>query len=105
MDKFLTGRQIITFLAVKYHNDWMKIYTAIKNKELVDSSLVHETIAGLTGDYVTIIDSNYPDSLKKIFKPPFVVFLSSYDRNSIDDLSSTNYLDHFDDSSKEMVGA
>lgn len=70
----LVGREIIIYLAMKYQGDWNQIYRAVKEKEMVDEATVKETIARLTCSAVTIIDEDYPSSLKKIYKPPFVLF-------------------------------
>jgi DNA processing protein len=96
MNKKITGRMIVTFLAVKYENDWDSIYSAIKSKEYVDKSIIAKTLEKIQGEYVCIIDSDYPDTLKKLFKPPFVVFLDKDDRDIINDKSSKKYLKHFD---------
>jgi DNA processing protein len=70
----LKGKDIIVYLAIKYQGDWNAIYQAIKNKELVDEVTVSETLNNCKEKYVTIIDDNYPEKLKKIYKPPFVLF-------------------------------
>jgi DNA processing protein len=70
----LKGREIIIYLAIKYQGDWNAIYQAIKQKELVDESLVQRTVTSLSCQVLTIIDDRYPEALKKIYKPPFVLF-------------------------------
>ena len=70
----LKGREIIIYLAIKYAGDWNAIYQAIKQKELVDETQVTETLKSIKSEVVTIIDATYPESLKKIYKPPFVLF-------------------------------
>lgn len=70
----LKGRDIIIFLAMKYAGDWNRIYQAIKEKEHVDSDVVHQTLLTLRCQVLTIIDEEYPEALKKIYKPPFVLF-------------------------------
>lgn len=70
----LKGRDIIIYLAVKYKGDWNSIYQAIKSKEIVDEQEVQQALGSLQCSVVTIIDDRYPDSLKKIYKPPFVLF-------------------------------
>ena len=70
----LKGREIIIYLAIKYAGDWNAIYQAIKQKELVDETQVTETLKSIKCEIVTIIDPTYPESLKKIYKPPFVLF-------------------------------
>jgi DNA processing protein len=85
MGNQINGRDILTFLALKYEGDWNKIYEAIKNKELVDSVTLKETIRTLKSKVCLIIDEDYPEALKKSYKPPFALFyygdLSSLTRN------------------------
>lgn len=70
----LRGKDIIIYLAIKYQGDWNAIYDAIKRKELVDEPTVMETLAKQNAKVVTIIDQDYPERLKKMYKPPFVLF-------------------------------
>jgi DNA processing protein len=70
----IKGRDIIIFLAVKYKGDWNAIYQAIKQKELVDEPDVQQALHSIKCHVVTIIDDDYPEALKKIYKPPFVLF-------------------------------
>jgi DNA processing protein len=70
----LKGRDIIIYLAIKYQGDWNAIYQAIKQKELVDETTVAQALTSIHSQIVTIIDEQYPSSLKKIYKPPFVLF-------------------------------
>ncbi len=70
----LKGRDIIIYLAMKYDGDWNAIYHAIKTKEIVDERVVVDRLATNQSAVVTIIDEAYPEALKKIYKPPFVLF-------------------------------
>jgi DNA processing protein len=70
----LKGRDIIIYLAVKYKGDWNSIYQAIKTKEIVEEPDVRQAMDRLQCSVVTIIDDTYPEALKKIYKPPFVLF-------------------------------
>jgi DNA processing protein len=70
----LKGREIIIYLSIKYRGDWNKIYAAIKAKEMVDEEEVNKEVSSLPCKTVAIIDEEYPESLKKIYKPPFVLF-------------------------------
>lgn len=70
----IKGRDIIIYLAMKYAGDWNAIYQAIKQKEIVDETLVRSEVESIKSSVVTIIDESYPESLKKIYKPPFVLF-------------------------------
>lgn len=70
----LKGRDIIIYLAIKYQGNWNKIYQAIKEKEMVEEEEVIQHVSRLQCQAVTIVDDHYPESLKKIYKPPFVLF-------------------------------
>jgi hypothetical protein len=103
-NKNLTGRMIITYLAIKHNNVWGKIYLSIKDKEMVNESDIYNSLSKISGDYVTIVDDDYPDVLKKLKFPPFVVFLDESDRQNFNDLSSDAYLKYFD-IADAMIGA
>jgi DNA processing protein len=72
----IKGKDVLVYLAVKYNGDWNAIYKAIKDKELVDEHNIMSTVREAYEKYTvtTIIDDRYPNSLKKIYKPPFVLF-------------------------------
>ena len=70
----ITGRDVVIYFAVKYAGDWSKIYESMKNRESFQDADVIATIAGLKCKVVTIIDNEYPQGLKKIYKPPFALF-------------------------------
>jgi DNA processing protein len=74
----LKGREIIVYLSIKYQGNWNQIYRAIKEKELVNEDDVIAKVASLHCQTVTIVDDAYPESLKKIYKPPFVLFYQGH---------------------------
>lgn len=57
----------LLYFAVKYTGNYDKITKALKSKEIV-GNVQYE------GEYITIVDSNYPKSLLKLHKPPYVIF-------------------------------
>lgn len=72
----MQGREIMIYLAAKYNGDWNRIYEAIKNKEHVNEIDVLSTVKDVESNVkcLTIIDEEYPDEFKQIYKPPFVIF-------------------------------
>lgn len=66
--------EILLYFAIKYNGDWNKIYEAIKTKESVNDEDLKEVILNNKEEYITIISDKYPDCLKSISKPPFVLF-------------------------------
>ena len=65
---------ILVYFAIKYKGDWDSIYSAINKKERVDSEEVKRVVSECNFQYITLLDSNYPQRLKNIYKPPFVLF-------------------------------
>jgi len=59
---------------MKYAGDWNRIYEAIKSKEPATPEEITASIAKMTSGAITIIDDDYPERLKRIYKPPFVLF-------------------------------
>lgn len=70
----MEGRKILLYLALKYGGDWEAIYDAVKNKEELNVEEVESSNSKIKCNFVTIIDSDYPEKLKSIYKPPFVLF-------------------------------
>ncbi len=91
----IKARNLIAYLAVKYEQNWNDIYGAIKRKEDVNNEMIEGTLNSLKGEYVTIIDANYPEELKHIFRPPFVIFLNQEDQARFNDLSSKLYCSEY----------
>ena len=71
----LSGRDILLYLTLKYNGDWDKIYNAIKNKEDIDYKDAEKTLDEYPGEYITMLDEEYPAILKQCYKPPFVLLI------------------------------
>lgn len=67
-------REVLLYLSLKYNGNFKKIYDGLKNKELINGKLYAKLKKQLKYDYITILDDDYPDSLKDINCPPFVLF-------------------------------
>ena len=76
--KMLTMSEILVYFAIKYSNDWNKMYKAIQQKERVEQETGREVIDNYLAKkgykYITLIDDAYPSKLKVKYKPPFVIF-------------------------------
>ncbi len=70
----IDGRDILISLAVKNSGDWDKIYESIKAKSFVEKEEVDQICKSIDSKAITILDSEYPEWLKYIYKPPFVLF-------------------------------
>ncbi len=60
-------RNKILCYAMKYDGDWNKIASAIKNNEEVENVSTNQ-------NYVTIVDEQYPEKLKALRHPPWILF-------------------------------
>ncbi len=71
----MKGRDLLTFLSIKYNGQWDEIYEAIRTKrDHIKDDEVNKALANINSKYVTIIDEDYPTCLKDVGKPPFVLF-------------------------------
>jgi len=70
----MNSREILVYLSLKYDGDWDKIYSDVSSKKEHDEEEVKKALQSLKSNYITIGDEEYPESLKPMFKPPFVLF-------------------------------
>ena len=66
--------ELVLYFSLKYEGDFQKIYEAVMSKEKVDEKLKKELMEKLKCKYVTIFSEDYPEMLKQINCPPFVLF-------------------------------
>lgn len=70
----LENREILIYLSVKFNGEFSKIFDFFINKQDIDEVEARELIATIKSRVITIFDEDYPDYLKRIYKPPFVLF-------------------------------
>ena len=70
----MDSRENLLYLALKYKGDWNPIYEDISNHEEIDEEEAKKLIATVNSSYITILDEEYPESLRSAYKPPFVLF-------------------------------
>ena len=73
-NKFLNSRDTLAYLAVIYNGDWSKIYNEIIKHLDYDYDTVMEVVNGISTKFITILDEEYPNELKQVSHPPFVLF-------------------------------
>lgn len=66
--------EILLYFSLKYEGDFDKIYQALECKEKIDETLKEKLFKSLKSKFTTIISKDYPDSLKEINCPPFVLY-------------------------------
>lgn len=67
-------RKIILYFALKYNGDYKSMLNAIKNHEVVEKEQLKDIENKINCKYVTIIDIDYPLSLKTTATPPLILF-------------------------------
>ncbi len=72
--KQLSAKTVLLYLSVKYKGDWESIFEAIKRKEKFSHEDALETEKSIKCKTLAITDSDYPESLKTCFKPPFILY-------------------------------
>lgn len=70
----MESRKILAYLSLKHRGDWDKIFEEISLKKKVNEKCVERALMNIHSQYVTIVDEDYPESLRTITKPPFVLF-------------------------------
>lgn len=91
-------------VAVKNNGDWDKEYSDIKNKEMPTDEEI-EKFSHLADQVVTILDKNYPESWKKSYRPPLVLFCKGGERSLLDEIgmSSISVLDEGKDPQTKKI--
>lgn len=67
-------KDVLLYFSLKYSGDFNKIYKALEVKEKIDYELFMKLKENLNIDYITLVDDNYPEELKQINCPPFVLY-------------------------------
>lgn len=101
----MEAREILLFLSVYTEGNWEATYDLISKRNMFATEFMKETIKTVKSNYVTILDADYPQWLKNIYHPPFVLYyygdfslLKNLDKN-LAVIGSRNYSEY----GKEMT--
>ncbi len=67
----MSARDVLIAIWIKCDKNWDKTYQAIRNKDYIYEEEILKDID--TSRYITLLDSDYPEKLKRTYKPPFVL--------------------------------
>lgn len=70
----MEARDLLIALSLKYNGDWTLIYDALSNKTVQDENELKTYLKKNHYKTLTMLDSDYPECLKQVYKPPFVLF-------------------------------
>ena len=69
------NREIVAALAVKYKGDYSAIVDALERKERLEDEEIDNLLKNVGGRFVTVIDNDYPEFVRRIVcQPPIVLF-------------------------------
>lgn len=74
-------KEIMLYFSLIYNGDWNKIKDSLTSSLSVDKSKLEKLLIKLDANYITILDEEYPESLKNSIKPPFVIFYKGNIKN------------------------
>ncbi len=66
--------ELVLYFSLKYKGDFKCIYQALLDKEPIDELLKNELKKELKCHYTTLFSHDYPECLKRINCPPFVLY-------------------------------
>ncbi|MBE6143022.1 MAG: DNA-protecting protein DprA [Erysipelotrichaceae bacterium] len=103
------ARKKIIYYALKYKGDWDEIFNAITRKEEYDEEFVNKELKNNKWKLVTVLDKEYPQKLKNIMKPPFVLFYYGdfsliNEEYSLGVVGSRNHLDYGSKVCEKLIG-
>ena len=105
----MESREILLYLAVKYKGDWDQIYMDLSGHKEIDEKEAKTLISKVKSNYLTILDEEYPESLRDTYKSPFVLFyygdisLLSDKNNKIAVVGSRKYSEYGQEMTEMLV--
>lgn len=71
----MDAKNILIALSIKYNGDWTLIFNAVNQyRSLIDESELEAILNKTHCKAITILDSEYPERLRQVYRPPFVLF-------------------------------
>lgn len=66
--------EFLLAMAFREEGEWQGILNEVKKKRYVSQEEIHECYAKVKGNFILFNDDNYPEKLKNVIYPPFVMF-------------------------------
>lgn len=71
----MAAKHILGYLSYLYNGDWDKIYKTITDREKVSKDEINNFAENYKGDYICIMDKEFPECSKSYTsRPPFVIY-------------------------------
>lgn len=108
----LKARNILLYFVYKYKSDFNLIIQALKNKEEVKEEEVEKVVNSTKTKFITLLDTEYPENLKKTNQPPLLLFydgditlLKKETQHKLSIVGSRESSDYGINSTKEIVSS
>lgn len=70
----ITAKELLVYLTIKYKGNWDNIYRHIKTRQPLNEEELKKALENVDlNNFIAMTDEDYPESLKGLEKPPFVV--------------------------------
>ena len=66
--------KVLLYFALRYNGDFDRIYSSLRPKEKFDVDEFMKLKKDIQYRYITLLDDKYPNYLKSVNSPPFVLF-------------------------------
>lgn len=66
--------KVLLYFTLKYNGDFDKIYSSLRTKEKFDVDEFMKLKKDILYKHITLLDDKYPNYLKSVNSPPFVLF-------------------------------
>lgn len=70
----MNGRNILIYLSIITKGNWQEMTDILKSKKVIDFSKAEQAIATIRSKITTILDKDYPQALKDLAMPPYVLY-------------------------------
>ena len=70
----ISAKQILIAHAVYFGGDWDKLINAIRTRQYIPEEDVIKVTNSLKCNAITMLDKEYPEYLRQVYKPPIVLF-------------------------------
>ncbi len=68
------AREIVLGLSVRCRGEWKEIYDIIEKKKKIEDEEIQEAIRNQKSSFVCITDESFPECLKNVYQPPFLLY-------------------------------
>ena len=106
--------EILLCLCLKHYGEWMAIYDSLQKREELKVKEIQDAIKEVDCTFITLLDKDYSNNLKKIYKPPFGIFCYGQTKllnenmvsiyADINDVNTWQYIDYLQNNKKCLTG-